>query len=257
MIRRCATGNSIVAMAPRSGGEAWGRTMEIRRLSLLEGAQEARGIAVIIDVFRAFSCEPVLHALGAERVLLEADVEKCLAQRGRAVLLGELDGEPIDGFDLPNSPYLILRKGADFFRGRPAVHRSTAGVCGALAAMAHADEVMLASFMTARATAAYVKARRPRSVSIVAMGDHRREEVPEDLRCADYIDSLLSGRPYDHLAATDQILSHESSQKFLRGDQPQYPREDPALCLQRDLFDFGLRAERRDGAIEAVRVRAA
>jgi hypothetical protein len=77
--------------------------MEIRRLSLLEGAQEATGIAVIIDVFRAFSCEPVLHALGAERVLLETDVEKCLAQRGRAVLLGELDGSPIDGFDLPNS----------------------------------------------------------------------------------------------------------------------------------------------------------
>jgi 2-phosphosulfolactate phosphatase len=229
--------------------------MEIRRLSLLEGAKEASGIAVIIDVFRAFSCEPVLHALGAERVLLEADVEKCLAQRGRAVLLGELDGSPIDGFDLPNSPYFILRKGADFFRGRPAVHRSTAGVCGALAAMEHADEVMLASFMTARATAAYVQSRRPRCVSIVAMGDHRREEVPEDLCCADYVDSLLSGRAYDHLAATDRILTHESSQKFLRGDEPQYPREDPALCLQRDLFDFGLRAERRDGAIEAVKVR--
>ena len=226
-------------------------------MSLLEGAKEATGIAVIVDVFRAFSCEPVLHALGAERVLLEADVEKCLAMRGRAVLLGELGGEPIEGFDLPNSPYFILRKGADFFRGRPAVHRSTAGVCGALAAMAQADEVMLTSFMTARATAKYIKERRPRCVSIVAMGDHRRVEVPEDLRCADYVDSLLSGRPYDHLAATDEILSNDSAQKFLRGDQPQYPREDPALCLQRDLFDFALRAERRDGSIEAVKVGAA
>ena len=228
--------------------------MEIRRLSLLEGAKDATGIAVIIDVFRAFSCEPVLHALGAERVLLEADVDRCLAMRGRAVLLGELGGEPIEGFDLPNSPYFILRKGADFFRGRPAVHRSTAGVEGALAAMARADEVMLTSFMTARATARYIKERRPRCVSIVAMGDHRRVEVPEDLRCADYVDSLLSGRPYDHLAATDEILSNDSAQKFLRGDQPQYPREDPTLCLQRDLFDFALRAERRDGSIEAVKV---
>jgi 2-phosphosulfolactate phosphatase len=228
--------------------------MEIRRLSLLEGAKEATGIAVIIDVFRAFSCEPVLHALGAERVLLEADVDKCLAMRGRAVLLGELGGEPIEGFDLPNSPYFILRRGADFFRGRPAVHRSTAGVCGALAAMENADEVMLTSFMTARATARYIRERRPRCVSIVAMGDHRRVEVPEDLRCADYVDSLLSGRPYDHLAATDEILSDDSAQKFLRGDQPQYPREDPTLCLQRDLFDFALRAERRDGSIEAVKV---
>jgi 2-phosphosulfolactate phosphatase len=229
--------------------------MEIRRLKLLGGAQEARGIAVIVDVFRAFSCEPVLHALGAERVLLEADVDKCLAMRGRAVLLGELDGLPIEGFDLPNSPHFILRKGAAFFRGRPAVHRSSAGVAGALAAMAHADEVMLTSFMTARATAAYVRSRRPRCVSIVAMGDHRRVEVPEDLRCSDYVDSLLSGRSYDHLQAVNEILADDSAQKFLRGDQPQYPKEDPALCLQRDLFDFGLRAEKRDGSVEAVKVR--
>lgn len=230
--------------------------MEIRRLKLLEGAGEARGIAVIVDVFRAFSCEPVLHALGAERVLLEADVDKCLAMRGHAVLLGELDGSAIDGFDLPNSPYFILRKGAGFFRERPAVHRSSAGVCGALAAMEHADEVMLTSFMTARATADYIVSRRPRCVSIVAMGDHRRLEVPEDLRCADYVDSLLSGRPYDHLQATDEILSNDSAQKFLRGDQPQYPKEDPALCLQRDLFDFALRAEKRGDWIEALKVRA-
>jgi 2-phosphosulfolactate phosphatase len=241
----------------RRGCSGLGRSMEIRRLKLLEGAQEARGIAVVVDVFRAFSCEPVLHALGAERVLLEADVDKCLTMRGRAVLLGELDGSPIDGFDLPNSPYFILRKGAQFFRGRPAVHRSSAGVRGALAAMQHADEVMLTSFMTARATADYILARRPGCVSIVAMGDHRRVEVPEDFRCADYVDSLLSGRPYDHLQATDEILSNDSAQKFLRGDQPQYPREDPALCLQRDLFDFGLRAEKRGDWIEAVKVTAA
>jgi 2-phosphosulfolactate phosphatase len=127
--------------------------MEIRRLSLLEGAKEATGIAVIVDVFRAFSCEPVLHALGAERVLLEADVEKCLAMRGRAVLRGEVGGEPIEGFDLPNSPYFILRKGAAFFRGRPAVHRATAGGWGARSAVEHADEVMLTSLVTAGATA--------------------------------------------------------------------------------------------------------
>jgi 2-phosphosulfolactate phosphatase len=230
--------------------------VEIRRLSLLEGAEEATGIAVIVDVFRAFSCEPVLHALGAERVLLEADVDKCLAMRGHAALLGELDGSPIEGFDLPNSPYFILRRGKAFFRGRPAVHRSSAGVSGALAAMKHADEVMLTSFMTARATAAYVRSRRPRCVTIVAMGDHRRVEVPEDQHCANYVDSLLSGGPYDHLQATDEILSNDSAQKFLRGDQPQYPREDPALCLQRDLFDFALRAEHRHGWVEALQVRA-
>ena len=35
--------------------------MQIKRLSLREGSQAATGIAVVIDVFRAFSCEPLLY----------------------------------------------------------------------------------------------------------------------------------------------------------------------------------------------------
>jgi len=228
--------------------------MNIKRLSLLEGAKEATGIAVIVDVFRAFSCEPTLHALGAARVILEADVEKCLAMRSEAIVMGEAGGETVEGFDLANSPYAIFEKGPQFFNGRTVVHRSTAGVCGALNAMANADEVILTSFMTAGATARYVRGRRPDTVSIVAMGNHRSEQVPEDIHCADCIDALLSGRPYDHLAAIGEVLAHESAQKFLRGDQPQYPREDPTLCLQFDLFDFALRAEKRGDTIEAVKI---
>lgn len=39
--------------------------MNIRILELLEGARQARGLAVIIDVFRAFSLEACLFARGA------------------------------------------------------------------------------------------------------------------------------------------------------------------------------------------------
>jgi 2-phosphosulfolactate phosphatase len=45
--------------------------VQIRRLSLQQGALSARGTTVIIDVFRAFTCEPLMYQLGAERILLE------------------------------------------------------------------------------------------------------------------------------------------------------------------------------------------
>ncbi|MCB9948157.1 MAG: 2-phosphosulfolactate phosphatase [Rhodospirillaceae bacterium] len=225
--------------------------MQIRRLSLLDGAREARGIAVVIDVFRAFSVEPVLFALGADRIVLEEDVEACLAWRDRAVLVGEVNGLPIDGFDLTNSPYQVLRAGAAVFAGRTVVHRTTAGVRGALAAFATADEVLLASFMTAGATARYVLAQRPDCVSIVAMGDKATVAAPEDDRCADCIEALLGGPPYDHLAAIDEILHQPTAEKFLRGDKPYFPQADPLLCLQRDLFDFPLRAVRTPDGLEA------
>lgn len=224
--------------------------MEIRRLSLLDGARDARGLAIVIDVFRAFSVEPILISLGVSRILLEEDVEACLAWRDRAVLVGEVDGLPIDGFDLTNSPYLALRRGRDAFAGRTVVHRTSAGVRGALAAHGTADQVLLASFMTASATARHVLQQAPDCVSLIAMGNRATEAAPEDDRCADYLESLLTDRPYDHLAAIDEILHQPTAEKFLRGDKPYWPQEDPLLCLQRDLFDFAIAAVRTPDGLE-------
>ncbi|MFO1434217.1 MAG: 2-phosphosulfolactate phosphatase [Candidatus Competibacteraceae bacterium] len=228
--------------------------MQIERLSLQEGAQAATGIAVVIDVFRAFTCEPLLYYYGTSRILLEGDIDRCLAMRGDALLVGETNEIPIPGFDLTNSPFLIMQKGADFFRQRTVIHRTTSGVTGALMALENSTEVLLASFLTARATANYIKSHQPELVSIVAMGIRSQQPAPEDAYCGDYLESLLTGTSYDHVAALKAILSHETAQKFLRGDKPYLPKEDPAICLQRDLFNFALRAQRRGDRVEAVKI---
>jgi 2-phosphosulfolactate phosphatase len=229
--------------------------MEIRRLSLREGAEAARGTAVIIDVFRAFTCEPLMHSFGARRVVLEGDIERCLSYRS-ALKVGESNELPLEGFDLTNSPWLILKAGRQLFDGREVVHRTTSGVTGALAALEHCDEVLLGSFLTAAAIARHIAARNPAVVSIVAMGIRSAAPAPEDERCGDYIESLLTGAPYDHAAAMLEILGHETAQKFLRGDKPWLPREDVPICLQRDLFDWALRAEREDGLVVSRRIPA-
>ncbi len=228
--------------------------MKIQRLSLLEGSFEARGTTVIIDVFRAFTCEPLMYYCGAEDIILESDIERCLAIKGDFIRVGELNEVPIEGFDLTNSPYDILRKGKSCFSGKRVIHRTTSGVAGALNAYDRADEVLLASFVNAAATAEYIHKRHPDIVSIVAMGIRSLEKAPEDEYCGDYIESLLTGAPYDHVAAVLDIIAHETAQKFLRGDKPYLPREDPALCLQRDSAGIVLKAERRDGIVHSVRV---
>ena len=43
--------------------------MNIQILQLIEGAKAARGLTVIIDVFRAFSVEAYLFAQGAEMII--------------------------------------------------------------------------------------------------------------------------------------------------------------------------------------------
>jgi 2-phosphosulfolactate phosphatase len=231
--------------------------MEIRRLSMAEGARAAEGLGVVIDVFRAFTCEPLMFHCGARRIILEGDPKRCLAWRRTepdAVLVGEIDERPIEGFDLTNSPSLILARGRALFAGRSVVHRTTSGVTGALTALERCDEVLLASFLIAGATADYIRQRQPDVVSIVAMGVRSQARAPEDEACGDCIESLLGGRAYDHVAALTAILADETAQRFLRNDRDYLPPADPALCLQRDLFDFALRAERHGDHVKAVQV---
>ena len=42
--------------------------MDIKVLELIDGAKQAEGLTVVIDVFRAFSLEAYLISQGAERI---------------------------------------------------------------------------------------------------------------------------------------------------------------------------------------------
>jgi 2-phosphosulfolactate phosphatase len=228
--------------------------MQISCDSLLEGARRARGTAVIIDVFRAFTCTPLLFTLGIEKSVLVATPDQAFALKEKdreLILLGEVRGIPIQGFDLGNSPTEILCKNPGFFEGRTVIQRTSSGVQGALAATDGADEVLLGSYAVAQATARYVLRRKPKRVSLVAMGWNLEEKAPEDEWCVRYFSHLLENAPYDHLTALREIVFHRTTQKFLRMKETYFPPEDPLLCLQRDMYDFVLRA-RREGDLVVV-----
>lgn len=229
--------------------------LRIQRKSLLSGARQAEGISVTIDVLRAFTCAAYMMDLGADRIVLLAepdDVLKLKREEGW-LAVGEVDGQKVAGFDLGNSPTHIQAAGRELFAGRTVALRTSAGVTGAVAAARRSEMVILGSFVTARAIARHIQNHSPQPgvVSLVAMGNAGLEVSPEDECCADYIEHLLTGRPYDHAAALLEIVEHESTQKFLRGDQDHYPPSDPIYCLQRDVFDFVLIARLEAGQLIA------
>jgi 2-phosphosulfolactate phosphatase len=231
--------------------------MKILRKSCIQGAKDARGLAVIIDVFRAFSCEPIFFHYGVKRVILEADPDRAKAIK-RAhpdyILVGEVDEIPIEGGDFGNSPSEILLRGADYFEGKIVVHRTTAGVVGASAAIERSDEVLLGSFMMAGAVASYIKKKDPELVTLVAMGDKANAKSAEDEACADYLEHLLLGRPYEPIETLKNIVFQQSAQKFISGRKAHLPREDPIFCLQRDLFDFVLTVGRAQDHLEVRKI---
>ena len=226
--------------------------MQITRGSLQAGALAARGLAVVIDVFRAFTCAPMLFSFGVEKSILVSTPAEAFALKQKdpdLLLIGEVDGAPIEGFDFGNSPSRILCQDPGTFQGKTVVQRTSSGVQGVLAALKHSEEVLLGSFSLAGSTARYILSKQPPKISVVAMGWNMKELTPEDEWCASYIVHLLGVGPYDHFQALREILAHGQAQKFLRNAKPHFPAEDPVLCLQRDLYDFVLKAEREEGKV--------
>ena len=71
-------------------------------IRVIHDPKEARGIAVVIDVFRAFTVEPYLINNGTEKLIAVGDKEIAyeLKEKNKdIVLIGEREGVKLPGFD--------------------------------------------------------------------------------------------------------------------------------------------------------------
>src|SRR5512136_3027449 len=99
--------------------------MDIRILQLIDGARQARGLAVIIDVFRAFSTACYIFNNGAETIIPVSETSEAFRMKKdnpEFILVGEEFEKIIPGFDYGNSPSHILNTD---FTARTIVHRTS------------------------------------------------------------------------------------------------------------------------------------
>jgi len=219
--------------------------MQVECLDFIAGARAARGLAVVIDVFRAFSVACYATAGGARRIHPVAAIEDALAlkqQHPDWLFIGERHARRLEGFDFGNSPTDI--SAADL-RGRTLVHTTHAGTQGLRNATA-ADEVLTGGLVNAGAICRYIEARRPQRVSLVRMGHEARERCAEDDLCAELIAARLAGREFDTTAVRQRLAEAPSAQKFFDPAADWAPRTDFDLCTDVDRFDFVLRLAGRD-----------
>jgi len=215
----------------------------VRRASLIDGARAATGHVVIVDVFRAFTTAAFCIAAGAREIVLVADHEQALEMKRRdpsLFLTGEIDGRPIPGFDVGNSPSAIERLDLG---GRRVVQRTSSGTQGVVAAD-RAQAILLGSFVIAGATLRHLK-RHAEEVSLIAMGQNAREDADEDLACARYLEAALLDRPMPPPLVT--LLADRA----VEGWPDWFPRRDAELALEVDRFDFALPVSREGGLLVA------
>ena len=225
---------------PRAGPRAIGVTPgpEIVQLRGLRGAREASGLTVLIDVLRAFTTAAYAFAGGAGDIVLVATVEEAVAMRRLlpdALLIGEVDGRRIAGFDLNNSPTMMAE--ADV-AGRRLIQRTGAGTRAVVAA-AGADERVLGSLVVAGATARYLQSRRASRICLVSTN---ADEGPpnEDDACARYLAALLGGRAENVEGVVADVRSAARDRLLTERLGADFPATDIDLAVAVDRFGFAM-----------------
>jgi len=223
--------------------------MDIQILHMVEGAKKARGIAVIIDVFRAFTVETYLMRSHAEKIIPMGDVEAAFAYQKDhpgTVLCGERDGVMIPGFDFGNSPSQL--EGVDL-TGKTVIHTTSAGTQG-IANAVNADEILGGSLVNAKAIAEYIKQRDPETVSLVCMGLNAKGQTEEDNLCAYYIKSLLEGNPIPDMEKQMDDLRYTAGAKFFDESRPEFPERDFYLSIALNTCPFVLRLKKNPDGLD-------
>ena len=230
--------------------------MQIEFLDHVAGAREARGVAVVIDVFRAFSVAAYAFDAGAARVLPAGAIEEAIELGRRypgALLAGERHARRLPGFDAGNSPTEIR---ALDLRGRVLVHTTHAGTQGLVNATG-ADEVLTGAFVNISAVCRHIRRLAPSRVSLVRMGHEARERCAEDDLYAECLRGLLLGEPVPLGEVRERLRDAPAARKFFDPACDWAPRDDFDYCTDVDRFDFVLRLKRAaDGPVELERLAA-
>lgn len=225
--------------------------MKIKILHMVEGAKKARGVTVIIDVFRAFTVEAYLMNNGADKIIPTDDIEKALEYKRHdpnIVLIGERHGVKLPGFDFGNSPSQIENIS---FKGKTIVHTTSAGTKGIMNAK-NSEEILTGSLVNAKAISEYIKLKNPKEVSLVCMGLDALKETEEDNLCACYIKSLLESKNVNIEKEISDLKNTSGAKFFDERLQEIFPTLDFYLSTELNKFDFVLKYD--NGCIKKIKM---
>lgn len=145
-------------------------------------------VVVLIDVLRTGTVAPLLFDAGVASLTLSPSIKRARVEAaGGALLIGEKDGVPLEGFNHGNSP-LELARVALAGKGVVLVSENAPHVLGSVTGARH---VLLASLHNAAATAARAAELSEGRVDLVCCGFRGTADL-DDLVAAGVIGAAIS-----------------------------------------------------------------
>ena len=213
-------------------------------IKIVNDARLATGLAVVIDVFRAFTVEPYLINNGAEKLIPVGDIQTANDYRKKdnnCILIGERNGIILPGFDYGNSPSQI--ENIDF-SGKTIIHTTSCGTQGVVKSV-NAKEIITGSLVNAQAIVRYIFENKMDEISLVALCRPGELPADEDILCAKYIKGLLEDKPLNNMKEEIEKLKTTTGSKFFDElKQKDFPERDFYLCTEINKFDFILKVKK-------------
>jgi len=186
-------------------------------------------VALVVDVFRATSMVVAAFGAGCLRVIPVASEaaarERAAALAPSAVLLaGERGGDPIDGFDLGNSP---LDCTPERVGGRTLVLTTTNGTRAMLKA-GEAAAAALGALTNVRAAAQWAAAQR-RDITVLCAGEQGRFSLEDAVGAGLLVAGVLRENPTAKLSDAARAAH---SLGMVYGAEPDRLKQDAAWARQ-------------------------
>ncbi|MEK7501395.1 MAG: 2-phosphosulfolactate phosphatase [Patescibacteria group bacterium] len=208
--------------------------MQIEIIRSLKDAGKATGLAVVIDVFRAFTTEAYIFKNGAEKIIPILDLDEAYRlkkENPEYFLVGERGGIKPKGFDFGNGPSEVVDVD---FTGKTIIHTTSNGTKG-LINTSNAEIVLVGSFVIAGGIIKYIKNNNIQKVSLISTS-HDTENDNEDILLAYYIRDILSDKKVDEAYIKSKLTATTAHQFLL--NEAGVPQADIDLCLDFHRFDF-------------------
>lgn len=190
---------------------------------------------IVIDVLRAFTTAAFAFSVGAAKIIPVSTVDEAFSIKSRlsnSLLMGEVGGLPIPGFDFGNSPTEIKKLD---LTGKIIIQRTSAGTQGVVRSI-HSKKILVSSFVVAEATLQRIQTISPKNLSFVITGQMNGDE---DFALADYIESKIHRQTnVDPEPFLKRVIDSPEGQYFSSSNDPRLPRDDLHLAITLDLFQF-------------------
>ncbi|OME90761.1 MULTISPECIES: 2-phosphosulfolactate phosphatase [Paenibacillus] len=205
---------------------------------------EASHINVVIDVIRAFTVAHYAFINGVQGIILAGTLDDALRLKKidpDFLLAGEIQGLPIPGFELDNSPVRLHNLD---LREKFLIQKTTNGVTATLNALS-TEHLFVTGFTNARTTAEFIKRNllKEDNMMINLIASHPSGD--DDLACAQYISEILQDTNRISAEETiERIRKSEAAEKFYDNEKPEFLQEDISFCIQEIPSDFVMKVNR-------------